>query len=152
MSFANFSILILNDSHVSEWDFAKKMRQKYFFDPLSISDPFTWTFDHKEHAHLILYRGDEMIGYAHIQFWPHQRAALRILVIDETYRHQGYGRQFLQLCEEWLKKQGISSLHDEARPDAVPFYRKNGYREMPFDDPSGESASLHDIAMGKKLT
>lgn len=31
------------------------------------------------------------------------------------------------------------------------FYRKNGYIEMPFDDPTGEPPSLHDIAMGKKL-
>ena len=50
----------------AEWDFAKKLRNKYFFDPLAIEDPYTWTFDHKEHAHFILYQDDTMIGYAHI--------------------------------------------------------------------------------------
>lgn len=149
---ANFNrIRIVKCTHHAEWDAAKRLRQKHFFDPLSIADPFTWTFDHKEHAHLILYQGVEMIGYAHIQFWPDQRAALRIFVIDEHYRHHGFGTQFLQLCEQWLKKQGIQSIHDEARLDVVKFYRKNGYTEMPFEDPSGDPPSAQDIAMGKKL-
>ena len=125
------------------------MMQKYFFK--SNTDPYTWTFDHPEHAHLVLYQGVEIIGYAHIQFWPEQRTALRIIVIDENYRQHGLGSQFLQLCEQWLKSQGIKSLHDEARPNVVGFYRKNGYAEMPFEDPSGEPPSPHDIAMGKKL-
>lgn len=145
------SIKMMKCTDNTEWERAKKSREKYFFGPLGVSDPYTWTFDHKDHTHLILYRGDEMIGYAHIQFWPDLRAALRIFVIDESYRQNGLGRQFLQLCEQWLKKQGIHSLHDEARPDAVTFYRKNGYVEMPFEDPSGEPPSPQDIAMGKKL-
>lgn len=149
---ANFDrIRIMKCTHYAEWDFAKKLRQKYFFDPLSMADPYTWTFDHQEHAHLILYQGVDMIGYAHIQFWPNQRAAFRIFVVDEPYRHQGLGSQFLQLCERWLKRQGIQSIHDEARPDAISFYRKNGYIDMPFDDPSGDPPSPHDIAVGKKL-
>src|SRR5262245_13744640 len=82
-------------THDTEWDAAKRLRQKYFFDPLSISDPYTWTFDHKEHAHLILYQGTQIIGYAHIQFWEDQRAALRIIVIDAPYRQHGLGSQFL---------------------------------------------------------
>lgn len=149
---ANFNrIRIVKCTHYAEWEIAKKLRQKYFFDPLSIVDPFTWTFDHKEHAHLVLYQGVDIMGYAHIQFWPNERAALRIFVIDEPYRSHGFGMQFLKLCEQWLKKQGIHSLHDEARPDAVRFYRKCGYIEMPFEDPSGEPPSSQDTAMGKLL-
>jgi len=153
---ANFDrVRIVKCTHNAEWDFAKRVRQKYFFDPLSItdpySDPYSWTFDHKDHAHLILYQGVEMVGYGHIQFWPEGRAALRILVIDERFRNQGFGSHFLQLCEQWLKKQGVRTLHEEARADALPFYRKNGYSEMPFNDPSGEPPSSHDVAVGKRL-
>lgn len=149
---ANFSrIRIMRCAHYAEWETAKQLRQKYFFEPLGISDPYTWTFDREDHVHFILYQGVEMIGYAHIQLWPDQRAALRIFVIDEAYRKHGLGSQFLQLCERWLKKQCIHSLHDEARPSAVTFYRNNGYSEMPFEDPSGEPPSPLDIAMGKKL-
>ena len=149
---ANYSRLrIMQCIHNTEWEEAKRLRQKTFFDPLSIKDPYTWTFDRKEHAHLVLYQGVDIVGYAHIQFWPDQRAALRIHVIDEKFRHQAFGSQFLRLIEEWLKKLGIRSLHDEARPDALNFYRKNGYTEMPFEDPTGEPPSPHDIAVGKKL-
>lgn len=144
-------IRIMKCTHYAEWEAAKRLRNEYFFKPLSIADPYTWTFDHPEHIHLVLYKGVEIIGYAHIQFWPENRVALRIIVIDEKHRQNGLGSQFLQLCEQWLKKQGIKSLHDEARPSAVSFYRKNGFTEMPFDDPSGEPPSPHDIAMGKKL-
>lgn len=144
-------IRIMKCTHYAEWEAAKRLRNQYFFDPISIVDPYTWTFDHPEHAHLVLYQGIDIIGYAHIQFWPNQRAALRIIVIDEKYRKQGFGSRFLQFCEQWLKKQGIKYLHDEARPNVVSFYRRNSYAEMPFEDPSGEPPSLHDIAMGKKL-
>lgn len=138
-------------SHETEWNFAKQLRLKYFFEPQSIQDPYTWTFDHKDHVHFILYQGHTMVGYAHIQLWPDHRAALRILVIDEHYRYQGLGSELLHLCEKWLKNQGVQSLHDEARPSSIPFYRKNGYTEMPFNDPSGEPPSPYDLAMGKKL-
>lgn len=149
---ANFNrIRMMKCTHYAEWEIAKKLRNKYFFDPLKITDPYTWTFDHKDHVHFILYQGVEMVGYAHIQFWQDQRAALRIIVIDEDYRQYGLGSQFLQLCEQWLKKQGVKSLHDEARQNVVSFYRRNGYTEMPFKDPSGEPPSHYDIAMGKKL-
>ena len=87
---ANFNRLrFMHCTHHAEWDMAKKLRQQYFFDPIGISDPYTWTFDHKDHVHFILYQGVEIIGYAHIQFWPGQRAALRIIVIDEDYRGEG---------------------------------------------------------------
>lgn len=135
----------------AEWEFAKTLRLKYFFEPLSIQDPYTWTFDHEDHVHFILYRDDRMTGYAHIQLWPDYRAALRIIVIHEQYRNDGLGSQFLHLCEKWLKKHGVKSLHDEARPSAIQFYRYNGYIEMPFNDPSGEPPSIHDLAMGKIL-
>lgn len=144
-------IRIMKCVHHYEWDAAKKLRQKTFFDPLSISDPYTWTFTHQDHAHLVLYQGVDIIGYAHIQFWPNHRAALRILVIDESHRQHGFGSQLLHLCEQWLKKLGFKSLHDESRPNVVNFYRKNGFIEMPFEDPSGEPPSIYDIAMGKKL-
>jgi len=144
-------IRMMKCTHYAEWELAKRLRNQYFFDPLSISDPYTWTFNHPEHAHLVLYQGIELIGYAHVQFWPDKRAALRIIVVDESYREQGHGSLFLQMIEDWLRTQEIISLHDEARPGVVSFYRRNGYIEMPFEDPSGEPPSPHDIAMGKML-
>lgn len=144
-------VRMLKCTHYAEWEAAKAFRQSYFFTPAGIQDPYTWTFDHPEHLHLILYQGVDIAGYLHVQLWPENRAALRILVIDPRYRNHGLGSQFLTLLEQWLKTQGVHSLHDEARPDAVAFYRRSGYVEMPFNDPSGEPPSTQDIAMGKVL-
>lgn len=149
LQLAGYSRLrMLKCAHPAEWDAVKNLRLRYFFGS---KDPYTWTFDHSEHAHLILVRGMEIAGYAHIQFWPDHRAALRIIVIDENFRNHGFGSQFLGFIEKWLKKQGIKSLHDESRPDAVKFYQNNGYIEMPFNDPSNAPPSPHDIALGKYL-
>lgn len=138
-------------AHHIEWDATKTFRQKYFFDKVPISDPYTWTFDHPDHVHFALYQGLDIIGYAHLQFWPENRAALRIIVIDETLQNKGYGGQFLNLLERWLKIQGYHSIHVESSPAALAFYRHHGYTDMPFHDPDGYESDPKDTAIGKIL-
>lgn len=134
-----------------EWDKVRHFRQFYFFDKAGLSDPYTWTFEHDAHVHFVLFQGSDIIGYAHLQLWPRHRAALRIIVIDEKKRNHQYGGQFLALCEKWLKSQGYQSLHVESSPDALKFYRNNGYLDMPFDDPDGYEGDARDTAVGKIL-
>ncbi|KTD53454.1 glutamate rich protein GrpB [Legionella santicrucis] len=134
-----------------EWNAARHFRQFYFFDKAGLSDPYTWTFEHEAHVHFVLYQGAEIIGYTHLQLWPHHRAALRIVVIDETKRNCQYGRYFLGLCEKWLKCAGFRSLHIESSPSALAFYRKHGYIDMPFEDPDGYEGDPQDTAIGKIL-
>lgn len=138
-------------THHDEWEAARSFRNKTFFDKIPMDDPYTWTFDHKDHIHFVLYKGTNIIGYAHIQLWPNHRAALRIIVIDEQIRGQGLGGQFLTLCERWLKQKGFHVLQTQASPDAHPFYLKYSYREMPFNDPDGHESDPQDTDMGKIL-
>ncbi|MBX9977612.1 MAG: GNAT family N-acetyltransferase [Alphaproteobacteria bacterium] len=144
-------VRMIHCTHHVEWEAARHFRQHYFFDKLDIPDPFTWTFDHPAHVHLVLCQGADIVGYAHIQRWPEARAAMRIIVIDEPFRNTGLGIQFLTLCEKWLKGQGIHTLHIESSPKALPFYLKNSYREMPFNDPEGYESHPDDTAIGKLL-
>lgn len=137
--------------HEKEWEAARTFRQKYFFDKIPIADPYTWTFDHQDHVHLVLYKGARIVGYVHLQLWQDQRAALRIIVIDEPFRHQGLGEQFLALCERWLKQQSFKVVHTQASPAAYPFYLKYGYTKMPFNDPDGYESDPRDIDLGKLL-
>jgi GrpB-like predicted nucleotidyltransferase (UPF0157 family) len=134
-----------------EWDSIKHFRNKYFFSPHGIEDPYTWTFNHQQHIHLALYQGTEIIGYAHLQLWAGERAAMRIIVIDESKRNNHFGGKFLHLCEKWLKTQKYKSIHTESTPAALEFYRKNGYIDMPFNDPDGYEGGPDDIAVGKKI-
>lgn len=134
-----------------EWDAAKHFRNTDFFEPHGIEDPYTWTFHDKNHTHLILYQGTEIIGYAHIQFWPAHRAAIRIIAIDEDKRNQHSGSAFLRLAEKWLKSIGVKSIHAESRKASINFYLKNGYTEMSFNDPESHGSDAQDIAVGKIL-
>ncbi len=152
MTFKKSSELrVIEASTSTEWDAVKNFRNKYFFNTNNMDDPYTWTFNHPEHKHFILYKGAEIIGYAHIQLWPDARAAMRIIVIDETERNKKFGRQFLTLCEQWLKDQDYKYMHAESSPTALAFYKNNDYIEMPFNDPDGYESSAEDIEVGKLL-
>lgn len=130
---------------------ALDFRQKHFFDRLGLQDPYAWALDQKDHLHWLLYENGKVIGYAHVQLWPNYRAALRIIVIDESVRGRGMGTYLMSFCEQALKQQGIIVLQTEASSNAYPFYTKLGYTEMPFNNPDGESTHPDDRPMGKFL-
>lgn len=134
-----------------EWEAARFFRQKYFFDNVPVSDPYTWTFEHKDHVHFVLYQGGNVIGYAHIQLWEDKRAALRIIVIDEPDRHKGFGSDFLKKIERWLKLQGYKTLHIQSTKRAYPFYIRHQYTHMDFKDPEGHETDSRDVEIGKTL-
>jgi glyoxylase-like metal-dependent hydrolase (beta-lactamase superfamily II) len=145
----NFSIRICATPQENEDALA--FRQRSFFDVRGIKDPYVWTFDHKDHSHFVLYKEAQIIGYAHIQYWPNHRTALRIIVIDEKEQRKGYGSYLLKYCEQTLKEEGIQVLQTEATPSAVKFYQHLGYSEMPFDDPDKHPSDERDVPMGKRL-
>lgn len=149
LELAGFECLrFLHCTHRLEWDTAKALRQRHFFDKIPINDPYTWTFNHPDHRHFVLCHGVAIIGYAHIQLWPNSRTAIRIIVVDTPQRNHGYGSQFLQWIELWLTNHGYKSLHTEAAPDAVRFYELAGYTRLPFDDPDGYESERIGKTMG----
>lgn len=137
--------------HDEEWDAARKFRQHYFFDKVPIADPYTWTFEHKDHIHFVFYKGTDIIGYAHVQLCKDQAAIIRIIVVEESSRKHGYGGHFLTLCEQWLKQQGIKAVYADSRLESHPFYLKQGYAQMYFDDPDVPERDSNDIPMGKLI-
>lgn len=116
-----------------ELEVTKNLRQKYIFDPLKLKDPYLWTFEHEDHIHFVFYKGTQIIGYAHIELRPENRAALRIITIDENYRNNGYGKEYLNLCEKWLRLQKYKSLYIKSSPKAYSFFKKCDYIEMNFN-------------------
>lgn len=132
-----------------EWATVRALRQKYFFK--SNTDPYVWTFEHKDHVHFVFYKNSDIIGYTHLQLWVEGRAALRIIVIDENYRNRGFGSQFLKLCERWLCHQGFKMLLIQSSPEAYKFYSQHEYVKMPFNDSDGYETDPRDIEIGKLL-
>lgn len=139
-------------AHYAEWEAARHYRQTYFFDKISIEDPYTWTFNQESHVHFILYLGLDIIGYAHLQLWPQKRAALRIIVVEPSKRNKGYGEKFFLLIEKWLIAQNYNSIHIESSPEALTFYQKYNYVNMPFNDPDEYESHPQDIPIGKIFT
>jgi len=133
-----------------EWIAVRTLRQKYFFK--SNTDPYTWTFEHKDHVHFVLYKNADIVGYTHLQLWPENRAALRIIVIEENYRNRRFGSLFLKNCERWLCHQGFKKLLIQSSPEAYKFYQDHGYIKMPFNDPDGYETDSRDIEVGKLLS
>ncbi len=132
-----------------EWLTVRNLRQKYFFK--SNEDPYTWTFKYKDHIHFVFYKNSDIIGYTHLQLWPENRATLRIIVIDESYRNRGFGSQLLKLCERWLYHQGFKILLVQSSQAAYKFYHHHEYVKMPFNDPDGYETDPSDIEIGKIL-
>ena len=147
--FNRIRMLKCNDN--TEWAAAKHFRDTYFFGPHGIEDPYTWTFNHEEHAHLVLYQGIGIFAYAHIQFWSDKRASIRIIAVDEDKRNQNSRSVFFALIERWLKSLGVKSIHAESRQSSLRFYLKNGYTNMPFDDPENHESDPNDVPVGKVL-
>ncbi len=132
-----------------EWLTVGNLRQKYFLK--SNEDPYTWTFKHKDHIHFVFYKNSDIIGYTHLQLWPENRAVLRMIVIDESYRNRGFGSQFLKLCERWLCHQGFKIILVQSPPAAYKFYLHLEYVKMPFNDPDGYETDSKNIEIGKFL-
>lgn len=102
---------MLHCTHYEEWEKAKVIREKYFLDKFKSSDPDTWTFDHPEHVHFVIYQGTRIIGYVHLQLLPEQReVVLRLLIIDEPFRKKNIDSKILTLCEKWIKTKGYNSI------------------------------------------
>ncbi len=139
------------DLKSKEWQKAKFLRQKYFFDKTDTKYPYSWTFTDPKHQYFVLFNDNNIIGYMHIQLWPDKRAALRIIVIDEKERKKNYGSKFLLAIERWLKNHQYESLHTESNKKALKFYKNNGYTEMPFNDPDGCESYPSDTPLGKNL-
>jgi len=93
----------------------------------------------------------EIVAYAHIQFLPDKRAAIRIIATSENKRNQSFGSRFLVLMEKWLRSSGVKSIHEQVLQNSLRFYLKNGYTSMPFDDPEGHESDSDDVPVVKLL-
>jgi GrpB-like predicted nucleotidyltransferase (UPF0157 family)/GNAT superfamily N-acetyltransferase len=139
---------VLKCSSDGEWAAAKDLRQRCLFDGAKVWDPFHWTFDHPEHEHFVLYRGVEIVAYAHVQLLTRANALLRAMAIAEENRGQGFATQLLSTIEEWLQFHGYGTLHIESPGRSSDFYKKRGYIGMP---PDMTHFRPNAVALGKRL-
>lgn len=139
----------LKETHIKEWESYHRIRKEQIFDRTHVVyDPNHPTIHAKGNFHFILCLGMNVVTVAHVEFLNEFEVALRSLATDEPYKKQGLGKTMMELLEKWIKHQGKKVIRLHAASQAEGFYRKLGYFDMPFDDPS---IAKETIDLGKIL-
>lgn len=132
-----------------EWEHYHRIRKEQIFDPIHvIYDPHHPSLRMENHFHFVLYKGTTIVSVAHVELLNETEGALRSLATDEPFKNLGYGSHLLKLLEKWVTSKGrsIFKLHSNLRAES--FYRKFGYGDMPFEDPS---LNPQFVNLGKEL-
>ncbi|HTM63449.1 MAG TPA: bifunctional GrpB family protein/GNAT family N-acetyltransferase [Gammaproteobacteria bacterium] len=134
-----------------EWSAYHRIRKQQIFDLLQVEyDVNHPTLKDEAHIHLVLYKGSEIVGAAHLEFLSDTEAALRPFAIDAPYQNAGTGSKFLIAIERWLKQQGVHLLRLHAYSKALTFYQRLGYVPMPFPE-DNHLPNIDPVDMGKYL-
>ena len=89
-----------------EWAATKRFRN-------NAKDLEDLTFTHKDHKHVILYKGPHIIGYAHIQLLAPPESVIHMLAISEEHHNKDDKAVFTILLKKWLRQQGYHILPSE---------------------------------------
>ena len=136
-------------THKIEWDEYHRIKEKQIFNPINVAyDSNHPSLSDSNHYHFVLYKGTVIVAIAHVEFLNQDETALRALATDEMYQNRGYGAYILQFLEKWIKHNGKTVMKFHSRPSSERFYRKYGYVDMEFDDPSIQEKVIN---MGKIL-
>lgn len=148
---AGFEGLTLNFClHDREWDAYHRIRIQQIFEPLGIGyDNSHPKLVHEGNFHFVLYKGSQVVSTAHVERLNDNEMALRCLATDGSCQNAGYGAYLLKLLEEWIGEQGARVIKMHSFSNAVPFYQKHGYQDMPFIEQT--PTHLDYVHLGKVL-
>ena len=134
--FNNFNINFC--MHDNEWTTYHRIREKQIFSPINVDyDRNHPSITAENNYHLVLYKGTNIVAVAHIELLKDGvTIALRSLATDDPYKQQGCGSYIMKILETWGKYQERQYIKMHARLSSEQFYRKLGYIDMKFDDPS----------------
>lgn len=135
--------------HYDEWEQYHRIRKEQIFDPIQVVyDPNHPSLTMENHFHFVLYRGTTIVSVAHVELLNETEAVLRSLATDEPFKRKGYASHLMMLLEKWVKRKGRTILKMHANLTAESFYRKRGYADIAFDEPS---INPHHVNLGKVL-
>lgn len=114
-------------AHDLEWKAVRRLCKDYFSVQEGKGHFENWTRTHPDHKHFALYKGVEIIGYAHVQQFCRTKATLLLIVIDKEYQRKGYGRILINLIKKWLKFEGHSHVCVQEMQRAQKFFTGVGF-------------------------
>lgn len=102
-----------------------------------LSTDYAHALDDNADAIEVVVVDGRVIGFAFIQVWRWNRVAwVGDVLIDESYRNQGFGSSLLRRIEDRARELGCQVIMD-APPTTHPvvsYYLKRGYRICGFND------------------
>jgi GrpB-like predicted nucleotidyltransferase (UPF0157 family) len=93
---------ILKATDKEEWVILKKLRTAYFKDKGFKTDPYQHTFTDKNHAHLVLYQGVDIVGCAHVEFGCNNIGDLKEVIFVDSCTNRLIQHGILDLIQHWL--------------------------------------------------
>lgn len=119
-----------------EWEAYHRIRDEQMFTPYGIIyDRNHPSITAQNNAHIVMYKGADIVSVAQVEWMNEEQAALRSLGTDKPFQNHGYGAYLLKSVERWVRQQGRKEILLHAVLSAEHFYRKLGYRDVVFDDP-----------------
>lgn len=99
---------------------------KKFFEFITDEDLYL-SFLEGDYRMMVALDGEKVIGAGSVR----DKNRLSLLFVDEAYQHRGVGSAILgSLCRYLKGEEGERYMTLQAAPDAVDFYRKQGFRAV----------------------
>jgi len=136
----------------NEWKSYHHIRKTEIFDKIGVEyNPNHPSITDPDNYHFALYKGSHIIGTSQFEFLENNVAVLRTIAIHNQFQKLGYGQFFLSKLMQWLKQNGKDKILTHVNPEALSFYTKIGFNEMPFSEPAKNKIYVKTIPMVKKL-
>lgn len=147
---ADFKGIMINFcTHYAEWETYHRIKETEIFQPIPLAyDRHHPDLTSDRHYHFVMYHGTEIVCIAQIELMNEDVVVLRTIATEAKHKRQGHGTCMIKFLEQWVghQKRSVIKLHAALTDEA--FYRKLGYVEMEFDDPS---ISTERIDLGKYI-
>ena len=123
----------------NEWSQYHRIRKTELFEQYlqnTVYDPNHPSLADPNTRHYVFYKGAQIIGTVFTDRLDEKHVALRLLAIDQGLKNKGYGSILIQQIEAVVKNENYQVILLHANVPAYNFYKRNGYVEMEFKEPS----------------
>ncbi len=105
------------------------------------------------HFPLVFKDQGECVGTTRLDLLGDGAAAIRLVAISKKYQRRGYGKILLELLEDRARSHGVSKLFVNARPTAIGYYERFGFRTEDWNDPCGPCVGIFKdcVPMAKNI-
>lgn len=82
----------------------------------------------KNPNYYLIYDGDRPVGTCRVNRLDNKTAKIERVIILTEYQNKGFGSELILKTENFLKKDGITTVIIDSRDKALHFYERLGYR------------------------